>query len=104
MFKCMIAWWGGLPCRSMQQKSLSGMDSPQDRAESIQSKCGEQYSLLTNQQIKPKPQTLNTQLVRVQTFFLQANLNLNNIRYNPISFLYDAYFSTLLQKRTNHLC
>lgn len=36
------------------------MDSPQDRAECMQSKCGEQYSLLTNQQIKPKPQTLNT--------------------------------------------
>lgn len=82
MFKCMIAWWGGLPCRSMQQKSLSGMDSPQDRAECMQSKCGEQYSLLTNQQIKPKPQTLNTQLVRVQTLFLQANLNLNNIQPN----------------------
>lgn len=50
--------WGGrgweLPCTSTQQKSLSGMDSPQDRAECMQSKCGEQYSLLTNQQIKPK--------------------------------------------------
>lgn len=32
--------------------------------------------------MKPKPQTLNTQLVRVQTLFLQANLNLNKIQPN----------------------
>lgn len=60
---------------------MSGMDSPQDRAECMRLKCGEQYLFLTNQQIKPKPQTpLNTQLVRAQMLFLQAKLNLNNIQ------------------------